>query len=90
MTEEIVKTRKAKALAPFVVGNWVLNEEAEHVKLVFEAYSKQPETPITDLTQMVTWVRANYGDVAGTFEFIRRCPNKLQIAVQTTMKAVLV
>jgi len=82
MSEE-KKERKVKALAPFVVGNWSSNRD------VFTALPKQPEADITDLAGIVAWTKANYGEEAGTYEFVRMQPGKLTIAVQTTMKAVL-
>ncbi len=73
--------RKPKAVQPWVVGTW--NEEGS-----FIPNGQQPETPITDLHKMVAWVKQNIGE-AGAYEFVRKSPGRLVIAVQQTMKAVM-
>jgi len=66
--------RKQKEQA-LVVGEW------RTVGGVFAPRPEQPATPITDVAKMVAWCRANIKD-AGSYDFIRRIPGQLVVAVQ--------
>jgi hypothetical protein len=83
MSEE-KKERKAKALAPFVVGNW---ETDEGGFVAFVPEQKQPEEPVTDLAGIIAWTKATFGNDPGEYEFVRKQPGKLTIASQTVTKA---
>lgn len=63
-----------------MVGNWLDNGS-------FRPTPKQPDTG--SVQEAVARVRKEYGEEPGLFEFVRRVPGKLTLAVQTTMKAVL-
>ena len=64
-----------KTVSPYVVGKW--NSAG-----AFEPTSAQPEAPITDLAKMIVWVKKVYGDQPGAYEFVRRVPGALTVAVQ--------
>ena len=91
MTSE-QKTRKQKAIQPWVVGQWDVVENSANEGGVdvscFIPLDHQPEEPITDLNKLVAWVKQNIGE-PGTYEFVRKAPGRLVLAEQTTMKAVL-
>lgn len=81
--EKVTASRKAKQLAPFIVGKW--NSTCD----VFTALPQQPDANITDIATMVQWVKDTYGKQPGTYEFVRQHPHALTLAEQTTMKAIL-
>jgi hypothetical protein len=78
----VKKERKAKALAPYVVGVW--QDDGS-----FKPMLHQPAKPITGLVEMVAWVCEKYEGIAGKFEFVRREPRRLVLAQQVTMKGIL-
>lgn len=81
MSEE--KTRKTRKKSPLVVGTW--SED----RLVFTALDTQSDEPITSIGEMAAWVRENYKDQSGRYEFVAARPEQLTTATQTVMKAVL-
>jgi hypothetical protein len=67
-------TRKVQ---PWVVGKWTDG--------TFVPHAAQPETAITDLAKMVAWARASIKE-PGSYDFIRKTPGSLVIAVQEEFK----
>jgi len=58
----------AKAKQPLVVGRW--SDDGD----TFKALPEQPDAEITDMGSMILWVKANFKDTPGTYEFIRKVP----------------
>ena len=56
-----------KAKQPLVVGRWSKDG-------VFEALPEQPDAELTDMASMIMWVKTNFKDIPGTYEFIRKVP----------------
>lgn len=63
---------------PFVVGKW----EGD----VFTAHPEQPDGPITNLNDMVTWCKANLKEDPGVYDLIRKTPGHMVLAIQQTFK----
>ncbi len=56
----------AKAKQTLVVGRW--NDG------VFTVCEQQPDGQVTEMVEMIAWVKRTFADRAGTYEFIRKVP----------------
>ena len=74
--------RKRKAQEGLVAGTWAGS--------VFTAALVQPETPITELSKMIAWVKKTYETDGGKFEFIRKVPGALTLAQQMVFSSEFV
>jgi hypothetical protein len=84
MTEETTpapKTRKAKAVVPYVVGVWADGK--------FAPCDLQPESPITNFDEIVRWAIAKFGAHPDQYSFVRKDPRTLSIVEQKTIKGTV-
>jgi len=70
-----------KLTQKYVVGTW--NEAG-----AFVPCAEQPETPITDLNDMIVWTRSAFRETPGSYSFVRDIPGKLEVSQQMTFFAV--
>ena len=82
MSEEAKKERKQKTVVPYVVGVWADGK--------FVPCDAQPESPVTEFSEIVKWTLARFGKQPDQYSFVRRDPRTLKIVEQTTIKGTLV
>jgi hypothetical protein len=76
-------SKTSKMVQKFVLGVWDYVDGRD----VFTECLEQPKEDITNFAEMLAWARKNYGEVPGTFSFIRKIPGSMSVARQTSFFA---